>query len=622
MREKSAALLLSEILGRARDRAKAMAKAKASPSLQGWSELVTILLPFLKFTENICPKVDDRPAINTWLQSISKEEFELVDTYTNLVPCAEWMLSSSVEISNRIPKELFPFVEKLLSALFDRAAEEKKEYQASSNVLKSSTEPMDLKIREIENARVTMQNLLFFQDSSDATKDMRSHVERAVTMTQRPDKYQLFSSQYGASYSNMIMAWSGFQQIPWAFCTAPEARLLHKQAEQCITQANIEWGRPIAPMEKFILDLAQGDLECGLLAGGFRSVASKLFSANLKSLETPVSGVSDAFHSVLKSHCLIGLTRIALLEQQDPVEKSSAEKFAQDSIQELSSIPLDQNIPSTYLWSSPESTSDFIKFHMSLSRQLVADSLVRLGRLQEARKFLEDAVRDSPKDAEAAFSLGAFLLREAYASKDRSADDINGAKMQLLKAAKLDSQKAGPFALLGVWYEEQNDLKRALGCYSKALLLDPPHPVAGRGVLRLAASVDSAKSVLDNAVQPSSPVNGWAWRAIGKQKVMVTGENDLGAVALLKALRCRDIDSPQNEQLSVFYKKPTVGCDTPDNYVGKERAEVWAELAFCYRRLGRYTAAIRGYYSSIEAAGEYVSASVLCSCAEGKVQYC
>jgi len=102
---------------------------------------------------------------------------------------------------------------------------------------------------------------------------------------------------------------------------------------------------------------------------------------------------------------------------------------------------------------------------------------------------------------------------------------------------------------------------------------------------------------------------------------METGENDLGAVALLKALRCRDIDQPQNEPMADFFSADGLSKQKSGDYLGKEKAESWSELAFCYRRLGRYTAAIRGFYSSIEAAGDNVTGPVLCACAEGECSF-
>jgi len=57
--------------------------------------------------------------------------------------------------------------------------------------------------------------------------------------------------------------------------------------------------------------------------------------------------------------------------------------------------------------------------------------------------------------------------------------------MQLLKAAKLNTARADPFTPLDLWYETENDLKRAFRCNSKALLLDGDNSIPDRGFLRL-----------------------------------------------------------------------------------------------------------------------------------------
>jgi hypothetical protein len=98
-------------------------------------------------------------------------------------------------------------------------------------------------------------------------------------------------------------------------------------------------------------------------------------------------------------------------------------------------------------------------------------------------------------------------------------------------------------------------------------------------------SFDETKAIIDAAINTNSPLNGWAWRAVGLHKVMVDGQDDLAVVALLKALRCRDIEVPRNEALGIFYQ-------LSGGSVGSERTGAFAELAMCYRRLGRFTAAI------------------------------
>jgi hypothetical protein len=48
--------------------------------------------------------------------------------------------------------------------------------------------------------------------------------------------------------------------------------------------------------------------------------------------------------------------------------------------------------------------------------------------------------------------------------------------------------------------------------------------------------------------------------------------------------------------------------------------EVSAELAACYRRLGRYTAAIRTFHAAIDQGGEEAPPSLLCACAQCKLE--
>ncbi|CAB9501462.1 Tetratricopeptide repeat domain 37 [Seminavis robusta] len=625
-----AAQVVREVLVRNQFRAKALALQKKTPTLQGWTDLSAYVIPFLKTWIHS----DEADEIKKWISGMSQEEVSLVETLMTMVPCLQWMTCSSAfkdDDEEAIPHDSLPMVKLVLDVLVDRAVKAKKDYEAASNVLKTSTEPLDVKIRQVESARGAVQALMVLSSSSRrgatmTTSEWKAQSEEATRMAQRVEKYKAFSTEYGAAFWNLVLAWNGLLQSssPWSFCTAPEARLIWKAAHLSFTNAKSEWGRPISKLEQCILDMAKADAESGVLSGGFASEATKVYRGMLEQAEesstttTSTTELSESFRTIVRAHCSIGLARIALYNEAEDSMVESPTEMAQKSLQQLTSVDLEKGSSSVSLLTGSAAVSAMLKSHLTTSRQLVADSLVRSGRIQEAKSFLQDAVRDAPKDADAAFSLGAFLLREALTADERNATEMNTAKVQLLQAAKLDSRKAGPFALLGVWYESQKDLKRALGCYSKALLMDPPNPVAGRGILRLTAW-KSANAVVDAAIKTTSPVNGWAWRALGTHKVMVSGENDLGAVALLKALRCRDIDQPQIEAMSPFFRvSASIGGDS-DHYLGKEKAETWSELAFCYRRIGRYTAAIRGYYSSIEAAREHVSGSVLCACAEAEL---
>jgi len=633
MRTNLATQILQRVFQRYRDRAKAiLCKAAKQSNLEGWISLGVFLKPFLAFTQQA---LTNASSAKDWLETLSTNARTLIETYISLVPCVEWMMISS-DKSNKTNEELthdhLSLTHKMLSALLARAVQAKKDNAAASKVLKTSTEPLDVQIQQYDCASASVKSLIFMRQlsltetktskqSKEAADDLKIHVELAMKMAQHSNKYQTYSMEYGTGFWNFLLAWSGLHQPCWFFCTAQEARLLWAEAQTCLIQAKTEWGRPISNTEQLLLDLGKADAESGALSGGLPAVAIKLYREILNQVPS-LDDLLPEWKSLITSHSWIGLTRVQLLNDSSKTndDESNAVDLAHKSLQELIPFALEKDLPSVYQWISPGATSTFMKFHITVSRQLVADALVRSGRAPEARQFLERAVQDSPNDAGAAFALGAFLLRDTFSATEPSTANLNAAKMQLLKAAKLNSRRAGPFALLGVWYEYQSDRKRALGCYSKALLLEPSHPVAGRGVIRL-TNFDAARAVINAAVQTSSAVNGWAWRALGKHKVMVTGESDLGAVALLKALRCRDIDQPQNEALSIFFdiqSLPEAASNSHED-CSKEKAESWAELAFCYRRMGRYTAAIRGFHSSIEASGDKTAASVLCACAEGAI---
>ena len=172
------------------------------------------------------------------------------------------------------------------------------------------------------------------------------------------------------------------------------------------------------------------------------------------------------------------------------------------------------------------------------------------------------------------------------------ADDseMTKAKTLLLKTAKMDTSKSDPFSLLGVWYELQNDTTRAKGCYQKTLTMDASHPVAGRGLQRL-MSINELQPFCRTAVKNNSPVNGWAWRVLGQQQSRDDGDGSAALVCFQQALRCRDIQAPNTSPLGVFYIVPApLGQRTHC-----EASETWAELAACYRRLGKFSAALRAF---------------------------
>ena len=118
------------------------------------------------------------------------------------------------------------------------------------------------------------------------------------------------------------------------------------------------------------------------------------------------------------------------------------------------------------------------------------------------------------------------------------------------------------------------------------------------------------------ATSDTSPVNGWAWKALAKSIAMDEGDDEKAAICLQQALRTRDISASSSESLSFFFTNVHGdGCVPSD-----ECAETWAELAFCYRRLGKYSASLRAYNSADESfGGDVLPPSVLCAWAHGEL---
>jgi tetratricopeptide (TPR) repeat protein len=437
----------------------------------------------------------------------------------------------------------------------------------------------------------------------------------AVAMMDHVDRYQAQQGKHGTAYLLSLLAWSGFHRSPWPFCNITQARAVIRGARATLKLVSTGWGRNPTACESLLLDLSEADAEGGSFSGGFESKADELYKLVLEQTERGTNDIKSCVQSLLKAHCHNGLARLALLGNQ--IESTRGPVVAQDlaekALAEATSVRNTPSVP-IFLWKAASASGSSALFHLNVSRQLVADSLVRASRPTDAQSFLEDAVRDNPSDFDAAFALGAFRLRMIlYETDTASLEETKMAQTQLLKSARIDSGKAGPFALLGIWYEVQKDLKRALGCYSKALLLDPSNPSAGRGVLRLTSFTEMQK-ICETATNSNSPVNGWAWRAIGRHKAMVENDDELAIICFHKALRCRDIECPQNESLSVFFALPP----SDKSGVSSNFAGVWADLAGCYRRVGRYAAAVRAFNSAWQADGEKLSSNVLCSWAQGK----
>lgn len=417
------------------------------------------------------------------------------------------------------------------------------------------------------------------------------------------------SSKFGCSYLQFLSAWAGLCLSPWLFCTLGQARTILNSARESISSGRRNWGRhPPSLVESILLDLGEADLEGGLL-GGFRSASEKLYRKVLIAVEEITN---EYIGGMLRVHCLLGLARLAIASE--PSDGSSAEELARDALESLESLGpscADERSASlcVYPWRSQVLNGLVHSYHVCASRQLVAEACVRSSRPDDALEFLTEAVKDFPGNFEAALALASFNLRTVL---DGTSENDNSTRTLLLKSAKMGKTKADPFALLGIWYERKGDSARARGCYQKALILNPSHPVAGRGLSRL-MKISEIQHICEVAADRSSAVNGWAWRILGEYKISGDGDDTAAIVCFQQALRCKDIQAPQSDSLGVFYSDPKDMLEGES----EEASRTWSALAMSYRRLGKYSAALRGYEAALasSSSGE-LSPDVFCGWAQ------
>jgi hypothetical protein len=230
--------------------------------------------------------------------------------------------------------------------------------------------------------------------------------------------------------------------------------------------------------------------------------ARKLYEQVLDAVDQ-FSELESVHRNLIRSRCYSGLATLALNHPGSEEFASGGEigkepvAIARMGLDLLQQLSLGNERSPFSLWGFQSATESAIRFQVAKSRQLIADALIQRG--EHKGNTVSRGCCTRPADSGAAFAFGAFRLRMMFFGGERSSVSDKAAQVQLLKAAKLDSSKAGPFALLGFWFESFQDMKRATGCYSKALLLEPAHPVAGRGLLRL-KDPDALKAIFDDAI--------------------------------------------------------------------------------------------------------------------------
>jgi tetratricopeptide (TPR) repeat protein len=547
------------------------------------------------------PMEDAETAIRALEHEIfsSPEEARCVETVCCAIPHVEWMLWGPQSPLNHCT-DTFLFL--ILKAL-EKHRLDARDKKATSTVI-SSDSTLDAVLGTLDGC-LSFVRATWALGQSPAESDHIWHVTDVTTVKSKAAATNSSIGAVGSEFVEFLVCWSGFHTSSWPFCTQPEARRMVQRARDCLAEAKAKWGRPIHVVESTLLDLGQADAEGLAFDVGLINIARKNYSSVMVLAE---SLPDERLASLVIAHCYTGLAAVARRENPDAMDVNRVISLARSGLERLQAM--DAGDDPLFLWRASGFVEYTLRFQIAASRQLVADSMLQSGQVEAALEFLEDAVRDAPQDASAAFALGRFKLYTLFFGATSSPQVERDAQVQLLRAAKMDSSKAGPFALLGYWYEYKSDFQRAIGCYSKALLLDPTHPVAGRGIVRLAPR-DSQARIVDKAISSASTVTGWAWRAMGIQKSMSDGKDDLAIVSLLKALRCRDIMWPQAEPMGAFYGSPM----KPTLPSHDELSSTYALLAACYRRIGRFTAAIRSYHTAIQKARDNPPPSMLCACA-------
>lgn len=568
---------------------------------KAWDDVANFVTPLL----NICTRsIDDT--------TLSLSKMNLFKTACQTILIVKWMHQIKSP-----PINLIEIATNYLSnhhAFLKQKSIEKRAKQ--DNIIKTSNEQqIDLALSDLENSIWAGRCHLYLSQqntNSDKTSgDYREITIKAIDISKASNVCNN-QGQYGMPFLMCLVSWSGFYNTPWSFCNATTARSITRFARDAIKDSKMEWGRQTLEIENLMLNLVEADVECGFLSGGFTDRAKELYQEIIPSIKC---AGSHANSSLLHSHCVFGLIKISLSHSNDGVDSyTKAVTDAKDSLETLMLLQGSTDHPESMQTSLV--LVDFrasLNFHLCHLRTLVAELLIRSLQFADAESFLKEAVAESPTDFDAAFALGAFWLRMfCYTSEELSTGNEYEKKsqIQLLKSLKLDSTKAEPFSLLGVWYEIKKDTTRAIGCFSKALLIDPSHPVAGRGILRFTNEKEKHE-VCRKAIRLSSSTNGWAWKALGDSKALSDGLDEEAVLFYQQALRCRDIESSNHHVLGVFFVPPYNGMKS-----AQECTDSWAALASSYRRLGKYSASLRAYEIAHAAGGN--CDKYMCAWAQGK----
>ncbi|KAL7443850.1 hypothetical protein ACHAXM_009001 [Skeletonema potamos] len=542
----------------------------------------------------------------------------LFETCSEALIVTSWMceplVNGAYDVSDKIKNlsKLLPDAQRLLIACKSGRIEEKRlldETNKEESVLSSKESQSDLEKKSalrlecaIETSRCRAEIDFVLTKTTEADINALTAIARKGTIAATGGFKNITDCNtpilsansakalFGTPYINFLSVWSGVYMSPWPFCNVGQARTVLKQARDALRLASRYWGRRSSKLEEVLLDIGEADLENGLIGGNI-DTSGQLYRRALAELEERDGddvSMNDSVRGKLKVQCLVGLAQQCLTSGDSEVAETHA-RSALDLLLSSDTTLHQGDIPTllcSYSWSAPVLNQLSHSHQLCSSRQLVAEACIQSSRFDDAHSFLTDAVKEVPGNFEAAFSLASFHLRMQCL---RNNFDENETRKSLLRAAKMDTSKASPFALLGIWYESKHDAKRAEGCYQKALSLDASHPVAGRGLRRLLELKDLVP-YCKRAIEQTSPVHGWAWQALGQHKAANEGDYSTAVICFQQALRCRDVHNPASDMQGSFYSYTQTSAEVPS-----EASMTWVELASCYRRMGKYSAALRAY---------------------------
>ena len=171
----------------------------------------------------------------------------------------------------------------------------------------------------------------------------------------------------------------------------------------------------------------------------------------------------------------IVLTAIAMLAsalQSAPAAKQPDKSIEADRLNDLGAAYMNQQLFEKALKAFQQAALD-PKFLIAPMNEGIA--LLNLGRIDAARQFLEQAVKQDPGNACAWYNLG--MLEKNSANAQASVDAF-------LRVTEIDPNDADTWYFLGASYAQNKQYPEAIDAFQRALKLNPLHASAEFGLSR------------------------------------------------------------------------------------------------------------------------------------------